>query len=212
MQIELCIANETEFAHWYDVRNRKLIDTISMFAPVKKPTPESDGGDHLGFRAEGLGPHGAYEDSTGGRDFFAPVIPGDFAFPLIYPLDKPALVKVTDAPEGGFTIADLITIVQRAYEGIYQIEEYAEEGEDLPEGKLRLRNVTFLNRPQTEDAKDVLYKVTGHLEVLETKRSSDETDVQFSAWGHGIEELAIEAIDVAQLSSGEYTIEVHIGS
>lgn len=189
MKIELSVATSEEHQALSNRKGAIKLDTITLLAPLKAFTPDNAGDEEQderpiqAFSKEGLGAHGAYEDTIGERDMFAPgVMPAEFSFLLDYPMDNAALVHVSGGPEEGFSVAKLLEIIREAYEGIY----LSEEGGDPAPTSQQFGEVVILNRPQTEGI--------------------------FGIWGHGIADLAVEEIDIYRLDNGRYTMDVFIGS
>ncbi|MEY8800197.1 hypothetical protein AB9K35_07765 [Leisingera sp. XS_AS12] len=190
MKIELSVATSEEHQALSNRKGAIKLDTINLLAPLEAFRPGEEGEEAqddnrpmLAFSKEGLGAHGAYEDTVGERDMFAPgVMPAEFSFLLDYPMNNAALVHVSGGPDEGFSAAKLLEIIREAYQGIY----LSEEGEDPAPASQQFGELVILNRPQTQGI--------------------------FGIWGHGIADLAVEQIEIYRLDNGRYTMDVFIGS
>jgi hypothetical protein len=133
MKIEILIPSDEDLAQEYNFKGSIKLDEISMLAPVRRPEYLDDEALVVDFIPEGIGKHGAYEDTVNGRDFFVPVVPENFSILLSYPLSTHVLFKVTDGPEKGYSVADIILVIQTAYEEIYGRDESDAPNRSRPE-------------------------------------------------------------------------------
>lgn len=141
MHLDIKVASADEISALRDIKGSRSLAYGDFLAPI---SPGGAEGHPFQLSTEGIGSHGAYEDSVS-IDMTAPVINGGFRFLVDYPLDHPALITVLDGDDKAFSMQDLIAIVKAAYEGIYHVED---GGEDVPD-HIESNGIMIMNRPQT---------------------------------------------------------------
>lgn len=182
MQIEIKLATQDDINRLSRMKKKDHREHIRVFAPIAFQDQNVEPKPLMGFSKEGLGKHGAYEDEdTAALDMYAPILGCPLSFIIDYPLNHPALIEFSGKEEG-FSMADLISGIKAAYEGIYKMEE----GDTPAPGEVTYGPLTLANRPST--------------------------DGMFGIWGHVIHDLAIEAIDTFRFEDGAETIYPTVGS
>lgn len=141
MHLDIKVASADEIAALREIKGSRSLAYGDFLAPI---SPGGAEGYPFQLSTEGIGSHGAYEDSVS-IDMTAPVLTGGFRFLIDYPLDNPAVITVLSRDDETHSMQDIVAIVKAAYEGIYHIEDGGENVADHIESN----GITIMNRPQT---------------------------------------------------------------
>lgn len=182
MKIDIRLARHDEIAEARRLEAERPFIEIDLLAPIRTPKESDIKENPWAFETEGIGAHGAYEDSTKGRDFYEDIFARPFSIYIWYPIQNPVMARVSGKEGNRYSTADLISTIKECYAEIYRIEN----GKNPPPLTQKLGNDTLYARQPTQG--------------------------MFGIWGNDIGHLIIEGIEVRVRSNGEMLVSPLIGS
>lgn len=138
----------------------------------------------VSFDKDDLGPDGDFENERNGFQMDETVFEGgSFECLLDYPMDRPAHLQIEDVPDARITPRLILDMIKSAYTEIYRLEKGEDRFPPSVEGK---SGVIVLNRPQTNG--------------------------MFGIWGHDIQNLSVDGIEIGDAGDGHALLRVTMGS